>query len=259
MHIVLIFFIAVGMLGGFHPRTDLPKGVMNVAPSGGQNLRLHQAVTPAAQIQSERLVKQTFDYSCGSAALATLLNHYIGEELTERQVIAGLLRYGNKENITQRRAFSLLDMKKFVGVLGYKGVGYQASVDDLVTLQQPCIIPITVFNYRHFVVFKGIHRGHIFFADPFWGNTSYPLKQFEDKWYRTAIFMVYPKNGAIELQALRLRDDDLRFIDEDTAMQTIFNRQQASALAQEWQRGQILSDDMRIQTKRVGGYRVVQE
>lgn len=259
MHIVLIFFIGVAMLGGFHTRTDLPKGVMSVTPEGSSNLRLHQAVTPAVQIQKKGLVKQTYDYSCGSAALATLLNYYIGEEFTERQVIAGLLRYGNKENIIQRRAFSLLDMKKFVGVLGYKGVGYQAEVDDLRTLKQPCIIPITVFNYRHFVVFKGIHQGHIFFADPWWGNTSYPLKQFEAHWYRHAIFIVYPKHGGPELKALRLRNDDLRFIDEDTAMQTIFSRQQASALAQEWQRDQNISSDTRLQTKRVGGYRVIQK
>jgi len=259
MHIILVFFIGIGLLGGFHARTDMPEGVMDVAPAGGQNIRLHQAVTPAAQIRNKALVKQTYDYSCGSAALATLLNNYIGEDLSERQVIAGLLRYGNKDNIKQRRAFSLLDMKKFVQVLGYKGAGYQASLDDLRNLQGPGIIPITVFNYRHFVVFKGIHKGHIFFADPWWGNTSYPLAQFESNWYRNALFMVYPKNGGPELRALRLKDEDLCFIDEDTAMHTIFNRRQESPMAQEWHRDRSLSEDRGIQTKRVDGYRVIQE
>jgi predicted double-glycine peptidase len=259
MHILLVFFIGIGLLGGFHARTGTPEGVLDVAPAGEGNIRLHQAVTPASQLQNKGITKQTYDYSCGSAALATLLNSYIGEELSERQVIAGLLRYGNKENIKQRRAFSLLDMKKFVQVLGYKGVGYQASLDDLLSLQRPCIIPITVFGYRHFVVFKGIHQGHIFFADPWWGNTSYPLAQFENNWYRHALFMVYPKQGASELKALRLKEEDLRFIDEDMAMSTIFNRRQAPSLTSEWQRDRSLTGDTVIQTKRVDGYRVVQE
>jgi len=259
MHILLVFFIGLGLLGGFHTRTDTPEGVMDLAPAGDANIRLHQAVTAADKIQNKGIVKQTYDYSCGSAALATLLNSYIGEDLSERQVIAGLLHYGNKENIKQRRAFSLLDMKKFVQVLGYKGVGYQAGLDDLLNLQHPCIIPITVFDYRHFVVFKGIHQGHIFFADPWWGNSSYPLAQFENNWYRHALFMVYPKQGGPELKALRLKEEDLRFIDEDMAMNTIFNRRQAPSLTSEWQRDRSLTGDTVIHTKRVDGYRVVQE
>lgn len=256
MHIVIIFFIGVALLGGFYHQAETPQGEMAVVTAPGQSAKLYTTVVPASKIQHDRMVKQNYDYSCGSAALATLLNYAIGEELTEKQVITGLLRYGDKEAIITRRAFSLLDMKRFVEVLGYKGAGYKATLDDLKSLDRPCIIPVTVFDYRHFVVFKGITQGHVFVADPYWGNTSYPLAEFEAHWYRNALFMVYPKNGGREFSALRLKEEDMRFIDEDTARDTIFARNQPWLSEREWELEKSIPRDTVGQSKRFDSVRV---
>jgi uncharacterized protein len=258
MHIVIFFFISVALMGGFYHQADTPQAEMAVLPVPGRPESLYATVVPASKIQQDRMVKQNFDYSCGSAALATLLNYYIGEELTEKQVIAGLLRYGDKEAIVSRRAFSLLDMKKFVEVLGYKGAGYKATLDDLKSLDRPCIIPVTVFDYRHFVVFKGISQGHVFVTDPYWGNTSYPLAEFEAHWYLNSLFMVYPKSGGGELSALRLKEEDLRFIDEDTARDTIFASDPRWLNEREWELEKSLPRDTVGQSKRFDSVRVIQ-
>lgn len=70
-------------------------------------------INPAVEDQFRGIVRQAYDYSCGSAALTTLINGYVGAQLTEQQTMDGLLRYGEYERIIERRSFSLLDMKRF--------------------------------------------------------------------------------------------------------------------------------------------------
>ena len=99
-------------------------------------------------------------------------------------------------------------MKKFVKVLGYQGEGYKAELEDLKTLTTPCIIPIKIIEYRHFVVFRGIHNGHIFLTDPWRGDISYVLNDFYDIWYEKVIFVVSKENGQVS-SALKLKPEDL--------------------------------------------------
>lgn len=219
--VFLSFLLILGLIGGDDRLKPFPENEFVIPMEFDERIRTTAVLKPHTAILKERIIKQEFDYSCGSAALATLLRHYLGEQLTERQIIHGLLRYGNSEQIAERRAFSLLDMKKFVKVLGYKGIGYKAEVEDLKELEQPCVLPIKLFGFRHFTVFKGIYKGHVFLADPFKGHTSYTLPEFEKFWYQNVIFVVYPE-GAKELTALRLKEADLRFIDDDTALQMMF-------------------------------------
>jgi len=222
MHILVAFVLIVELVAGFLPKREVPEGEVNLAVDEAGKVTIHPVVRPLSETQYGRLVKQSYDYSCGSAALATVLNYQLGEDFSEKQVIQGLLQYGDTEKIAQRRAFSLLDLKRFVEVLGYQGVGYKAEIEDLQTLERPGIVPIVIFGYRHFTVFKGIHDGHVFLADPWRGNISFTVAQFEDKWYKNVIFIVYP-DGVHELTALRLTEEDLRYIDEDRERQLIFD------------------------------------
>lgn len=216
MVVIAAFAVIIAFTAGFFAIRDTPKGEINLAVGGGQQVRVREVVKPLSETEHAHYVKQSFDYSCGSAALATLLDYHLGEKFTEKQVIQGLLRYGDSEQIAKRRAFSLLDMKKFVTVLGYEGVGYKADLEDLKTLNGPCIVPIRIFDYRHFAVFRGVHDGHVFLADPWRGSISFTLAEFKNAWYENVIFVVSPKGGKA-LNALRLREEDLRYIDEDTA------------------------------------------
>lgn len=259
MHVVIIFLIGVGLLTGFYTLEEPPKDEMHLMPAGTSGVSAYTPVVPASVLDEANLVKQSYDYSCGSAALATLLNYQLGEQFTERQVIAGLMRYGDKEAIAGRRAFSLLDMKRFVDTLGYKGVGYTATIEDLNQLGRPCIIPVTVFDYRHFVVFKGIHRGHVFVADPFRGNTSYTVQDFEAHWYRNAIFVVYPRSNAAELHALQLSMEELRFIDEETARDMTASHAPEWPSAREWELERTIPPENTVQSKRFGSFRTVVE
>lgn len=224
MHVLIGFLVGIALFSSFYPQNSTPKGEWIIANSTDPNVTSHQRIKPLSEFQTARLVKQSYDYSCGSAALATLMKFYLGEQFSEKQVIHGMLQYGDPERIKQRRAFSLLDMKKFVNALGYEANGYKGNLDDLKDSEfWPCIVPIKIFEYRHFVVVKGIHDGHIFIADPWRGHSSYTLSQFEDVWYENVMFVVSSNNKKF-FHALKLREEDLLYIDEDTALNAIYDK-----------------------------------
>lgn len=218
MHVLVAFIIGISIFSHFHPIVPTHEGDVRIETAGNPCFTTRHTIKPLSEFKSERIVNQTYDYSCGSASLATILKYYLGENFTERQVIQGMLEYGDPERIKKRRAFSLLDMKRFVNALGYEANGYKGSIEDLNDPEfWPCIVPIKIFEYRHFVVIKGIHQGHIFIADPWRGHSSYTLAQFENMWFENVLFVVSSdqrKPG----HALTLRAEDLRFIDEKTAM-----------------------------------------
>ena len=220
MQICIVFIIGIFMLSSFHPIKEIPDDEIEIDIGTSYSVPITLDVQSLTQIQKQNITEQNFDYSCGSAALATLLNFQLGENFTERQVINGLMEHGDKAKITQRRAFSLLDMKSFVNKLGYNGVGYKAELNDLLEIDRPGIIPIEFLGYRHFTVLRGLYDGHIFLADPYRGNTSYTIKQFQDMWYENVLFIVYPQ-GTRELSALKLTDQDLRYINEKSIFELI--------------------------------------
>ncbi len=211
MEMIVGFAIIFAFLTTISPVSDIPQdevGIYSAVPGITQAEKFN--VKPFAQFKDQNIIKQQYDYSCGSAALATLLNYYLGEDMSEQQVIQGLMDYGDARAIEERRAFSLLDMKQFVSVLGYQGMGYTAEIEDLRTLGKPCIVPIEFFGYKHFVVVKGIHAGHVFIADPYMGNTSFSIPNFQQMWYKNILFLVTSEGST--LNALRLKEEDLRLV-----------------------------------------------
>lgn len=178
-------------------------------------LRSDVRVEPLVEQKFRNIVRQAYDYSCGSAALTTVLNFYLGRTLNERQVMEGLLHYGESERIVQRRAFSMLDMKRLVTALGYPSGGFKASIEDLIDLDHPAIVPIHHAGFKHFVVLRAIRDDRVYLADPAVGNISFTLAQFEEKWDDNVLFIVFPGSDQ-PLDYLELKEEDLRFIDDQT-------------------------------------------
>lgn len=171
-------------------------------------------VKPAIEQQFRNIVKQAYDYSCGSAALTTLLNGYIGEKLTEQQTMNGLLRYGEYDRIVERRSFSLLDMKRFVTALGYNSGGFKGEFSDLIKLDKPAIVPIAYAGFKHFVVFKTYRDGRVFVADPALGNLSFSADHFQEIWDNNTLFIIDPPVGRELPGLLTLQESDMRIVED---------------------------------------------
>lgn len=172
--------ILVGSLIGLFGFTEAvdtkppPAGTVNIGQAALNPVQRESVVLePMSQPQFRNVTRQAYDYSCGSAALTTLLDYFLGRNLQERQVMEGLLRFGEAEKIVERRGFSLLDMKRFVTALGYKSGGFRASFSDLESLENPAIVPIHYAGFKHFVVVRDVYNDHVFVADPALGNISF--------------------------------------------------------------------------------------
>jgi hypothetical protein len=145
--------------------------------TGNYNLRL----TSYAEIPFRTVVHQQFDYSCGSAALATLLHYQYHKNTNEAEVFKAMYEVGDQDRI-QKLGFSLLDMKKYLASIGYEADGFRLSLKDLQDSSIPAIALIQIGSYKHFVVIKGVVGDHVLIGDPALGLREYKAADFEKLW-----------------------------------------------------------------------------
>ena len=136
-----------------------------------------------------KVVRQQFDFSCGSAALATLLTFHYDRETREQDAFRAMYAAGDKEKIAAA-GFSLLDMKTYLESIGYQADGYQASLDTLESAGVPAIALINYKGYRHFVVVKGIQDSEVLIGDPALGIKLMARGEFESLWENGVLFII---------------------------------------------------------------------
>lgn len=202
-----------------HAPEPVPQGQFGLpmVAVGGGIAPENVTIRPYSEFKFENIVHQAYDYSCGSAALVTVINHYLGIPVTEQQAMEGMLEHGERDKIIERRGFSLLDMKRYVASLGASGAGYRGEVSDLAKLTQPAIVPIDYAGFKHFVVFRGMRDGRVFIADPSAGHIVFSVEQFAKLWDRNTLFLLnLPKSAGEPLTRLALTDRELGVVDGDT-------------------------------------------
>jgi predicted double-glycine peptidase len=142
------------------------------------------------EIREDRVVKQKWDLSCGSAALSTLLTFDLGDPVTESEIIMNILKRSDPVRIRDRQGFSLLDLKKYVVSRGHIADGSgRLDMAHLVGLA-PAIVPTVIGGENHFVVFRGAREGRVLLADPGFGNRTMTVEQFEALWPKRIAFVV---------------------------------------------------------------------
>ena len=135
------------------------------------------------------VVRQQFDFSCGAAALATLLRYAYGLRLDEATVLAGMWGVSDPE-LVRTRGFSLLEMKEYLAHLGYRGRGYEIDLSRLGRINVPTIVLMDINGYQHFVVLKTVDETYVHVADPALGNRRYTRQEFIDSWPSRTVFAV---------------------------------------------------------------------
>ncbi len=139
------------------------------------------------ELRDQYVVKQQLDYSCGAAALATLMVHYYGEHTSEKEILELLntrLETMTKEEQARKKriGFSLLDLKIVAQQKGYRAAGFKLTVDQLPQLLAPVIVHVQPFGYYHFAVLRGVAGDRVYLADPGRGNLRMSIARFLDEW-----------------------------------------------------------------------------
>ncbi len=161
---------------------------IEVTPGVGSRMLLQ--VWSMRELKVRSVILQKYDYSCGSAAVATLLTYHYEHPLTEETTFRMMFDHGNQEKIRQE-GFSFLDMKRFLEAHGYPADGFQVSLDDLSKAGIPAIVLMVDKGYHHFVVVKGMRGDKVLLGDPAVGLRVVPREQFEASWPSRVVFVIH--------------------------------------------------------------------
>jgi uncharacterized protein len=180
--------------------------VIGVCLAEERSPRVHGNATHAAvkrytlkELRDQYVVKQQHDYSCGAAALATLMVYYFREETSEQQMLELMNAGLTKDEQTRKvlRGFSLLDLQRAARAKGFQAAGFKLTIEQLTQLAAPVIVFVQPMGYRHFAVLRGVDRGRVFLADPVRGNLRMSIGRFLDEW--NGIVFVLGKPGEEDL------------------------------------------------------------
>jgi hypothetical protein len=151
-------------------------------------------VTSIKQLRFTQTLRQQYDFSCGSAALATLLTYHYGVRVSEQVVFEQMYAHGNQPKI-RAEGFSLLDMQRYLASRGMHADGFELPLQELIKAGLPAIVLITEKGYRHFVVIKGVRDGRILIGDPAGGTRALARTAFEALWLNRLLFVIHDTPG----------------------------------------------------------------
>lgn len=166
------------------------------AQAGSVSVRVPYSGSYAIQLTSlkearfKTTVPQQYDFSCGSAATATLLTYQYGHPVTEAEVFRQMYANGDQARI-RKQGFSLLDMRRYLQSQGFQADGFELPLDKLFEEGLPAIVLLNDRGYRHFVVIKGIRNGRVLVGDPARGTRAIVRRDFERLWDNRVLFVVH--------------------------------------------------------------------
>jgi parallel beta-helix repeat protein len=138
-------------------------------------------------INSSEVVMATSIYTCGPAALATILKR-LGIYVTEAELaqIAG----------TDYTGTSLLGLKNAASAMGINAFGYELSIEQL---KPNYIVVLRIDGYDHFVVLENITADTVTLFDPNLGIIEMDLNTFNDLYTGYAFVLNETIPGAVQL------------------------------------------------------------
>lgn len=151
---------------------------------------LKKEVKSWIEFKNERLTRQNYDYSCGSAALATLLSHYYDMNVTEETILKSVLdvkgidkQASELEDQEGNNGLSFYDLSQYASTKGFKAVGIALGMEDLKKLQIPVIVFVKIRKQEHFTVLKKMDERYAYLADPSFGNIRVNHAKFKEMFF----------------------------------------------------------------------------
>jgi uncharacterized protein len=145
-----------------------------------------------ADIPFRAIVRQRYDFSCGSAAVATLLTYHYGRPTTEEMSFGEMWKAGDRTIIT-KSGFSMFDMKNYLQSIGLHSEGFRLSIADMAKAKRPVIVLLDLNGFKHFVVVKGVQNKTIVVGDSIRGLTQFSAEEFQKSWNGIALAIVDDK------------------------------------------------------------------
>ncbi len=170
--------------------------IIIIMSCSNQQLFNYYPLKSAYELKWENITPQQYDYTCGAAALSTLIYGYFGEYISEKKIIDQLISNLNTKDIdkVKKQGFNMLHLKYVAEYFGYDAVGVKIDIDTLYKLKGPVIIVLQRSNGNHYVVFKNIVKDRVFIADSISGNYIMTTSYLSSVW--DGITLILGKKGA---------------------------------------------------------------
>lgn len=156
--------------------------------NGQQGETVHVNVVSWRDMPFQTVKHQAYDYSCGSAAVATLMTYAYNMPISEKEVFREMFQRGDQNKI-RREGFSMLDMSNYLNAKGLNAKGYRLKPAAILKYKLPFIALINSKGYNHFVVVKTTDGGRVLVGDPNTGNTLYSWEDFKKMWSGPALIV----------------------------------------------------------------------
>jgi len=144
------------------------------------------------EIKVRHIVMQDRDYSCGAAALATILRYYWGDAATEEQVLRAIAQILTAEEFKDRvkNGLAISDLRRAAVEMGYLSSIGTMTFGQLTESKVPLVVGLDVYGYKHFVVYRGFDGRFVYVADPIRGNIRITAPEFVQQWQKNAVLVV---------------------------------------------------------------------
>ncbi|MGK7902466.1 MAG: C39 family peptidase [Hormoscilla sp.] len=144
-----------------------------VAPS------LANPITPYRTLRYEGVVGQTTYYTCGAAAVATLLTHYYDRPTTEAEILAlSETAMAESSKILEETGITALALIQALDDRGIQARGMRLTLTSLAEYFGNGGLPVVLHVTKpqmHYVLAVGMVGDWIILADPSWGRRIQPL------------------------------------------------------------------------------------
>ena len=153
-------------------------------------------VTSWKQWQQRNVVMQNREYTCGAAALATVLRYYWGDAANEETVLAVLTKMLSPAELRDRviNGLAISDLRLTAVRMGYEATIGTVSLEQLAAARAPVVVPIRLGKLDHFVVGARVAGGRVYLADPVRGNVRPTIEEFRTQWQKQAVLVVAKAN-----------------------------------------------------------------
>ena len=148
----------------------------------GVSLGSDTAWSQPVRVFEQEIVRQSGDYDCGPAALATLMAAHSGADFD----LTGLMaRLGVSAAETARilgEGFSLEQLARLAKDAGANPQVFRVSARSLSSLRLPVLVHLQLPTGPHFSLLTGLAGHHVALADPSQGRLIWPREDFLSAW-----------------------------------------------------------------------------
>jgi predicted double-glycine peptidase len=182
------------------------------APVRDSQHQFQRYVCSWQQLKRQNVVMQRRDYSCGAAALATLIRYYWGDPVNEETFLKELDKLLTPEEVADRvkNGLTITDLRRAAVSKGYLATLGKLPFNKLVESKVPVLLGVTIEGFDHFVVYRGWDGQYVYLADPIQGNIRVHTCDFGKQWQKNAILAVAKKGEKVrEVSRLSVRGDEM--------------------------------------------------